>query len=238
MTTLSEKTITVVEATVPSPWPSTARPSRPPVYARLFQDGNLIRALFSQANQESGAQVKALAGAVLAYAKNIDNLGVPERGRRAHGSEAHRYNILPEHYPYVAHGAAGRDQGRAGRGRHRRDPGGLGRGLLGPGQHPDRPRDRHPQGDRGPGGRLERLAPLHRRRRSASAVITSFVLRPQDGGKVVAHKPGQYLTFTFDTPAQRGCEAQLFDQPGRQRRDLPHLGQARGAKGSPSGHLR
>jgi nitric oxide dioxygenase len=33
-----------------------------------------------------------------------------------------------------------------------------------------------------------------------SAVITSFVLRPKDGGAVIPHKPGQYLTFRFDLP--------------------------------------
>lgn len=30
-----------------------------------------------------------------------------------------------------------------------------------------------------------------------SDVITSFILRPTDGGKVIQHKPGQYLTFAL-----------------------------------------
>jgi nitric oxide dioxygenase len=33
-----------------------------------------------------------------------------------------------------------------------------------------------------------------------SDIITSFVLRPKDGGPVAPHKPGQYLTFSFEAP--------------------------------------
>lgn len=33
-----------------------------------------------------------------------------------------------------------------------------------------------------------------------SAIITSFLLRPADGGRVMRHRPGQYLTFWLDIP--------------------------------------
>src|SRR5690606_22895273 len=33
-----------------------------------------------------------------------------------------------------------------------------------------------------------------------SSVITTFVLKPADGGPVVRHKPGQYLTFRLRLP--------------------------------------
>ena len=33
-----------------------------------------------------------------------------------------------------------------------------------------------------------------------SSVIKSFILRPVDGGEVMTHKPGQYLTFWFEVP--------------------------------------
>jgi nitric oxide dioxygenase len=39
-----------------------------------------------------------------------------------------------------------------------------------------------------------------------SEVITSFVLKPRDGGGVVLHKPGQYLTLRFDTPHEIGLK--------------------------------
>ena len=37
-------------------------------------------------------------------------------------------------------------------------------------------------------------------KRRESAVIISFVLRPADGGPVLRHRPGQYLTFWIDIP--------------------------------------
>jgi PAS domain S-box-containing protein len=39
-------------------------------------------------------------------------------------------------------------------------------------------------------------------RRPESETITSFVLRPADGGAIPAHKPGQYLTFLVDVPGK------------------------------------
>jgi nitric oxide dioxygenase len=35
-----------------------------------------------------------------------------------------------------------------------------------------------------------------------SEIITSFYLRPEDGGPVPRHKPGQHLTFLFDVPGK------------------------------------
>jgi nitric oxide dioxygenase len=37
-------------------------------------------------------------------------------------------------------------------------------------------------------------------KRRESGIITSFLLNPQDGGPVMRHKPGQYLTFSLDVP--------------------------------------
>jgi hypothetical protein len=39
-----------------------------------------------------------------------------------------------------------------------------------------------------------------RARGRKSAVIRSFILVPADGGAVLRHRPGQYLTFTLDVP--------------------------------------
>ncbi|MEA1677502.1 globin domain-containing protein [Nitrospirillum sp. BR 11163] len=98
---LSPETIAVVKATAPllaEHGPTITKA----MYRRLFQDDH-IRALFNHANQgENGAQVHALAGAILAYARNIENLGalIPVVERVAHKHIG--YHILPEHYPYVA----------------------------------------------------------------------------------------------------------------------------------------
>src|ERR1700761_6859171 len=98
---LSAETIALVKATV-----SALAQHGPEItqvmYRRLFESPE-VKALFNHANQgEGGAQVNALAGAILGYAQNIDNLGVlgpvVERIAQKHIG----YHILPEHYPFVA----------------------------------------------------------------------------------------------------------------------------------------
>lgn len=71
------------------------------MYARLLQDPE-IAALFDRAAQESGEQPRRLAGAILAYAKNIDklqNLGSAVQRMVARHVET---GVRPEHYPHVA----------------------------------------------------------------------------------------------------------------------------------------
>lgn len=199
-TPLSAGTIALVRASVPAlaehgPAITAA------MYTRLFRDDH-VRALFNHANQgEGGAQVHALAAAILGYAANIENLGaiapVVERIAQKHIG----YHILPEHYPYVAEallGALGEVLGAAAtpellaawgeafwfladilKSREAVIRDGI-EGAVG--------------GWRG--WRRFRIA----RKMAESSVITSFELRPIDGGRVLPHRPGQYLTFRFDRP--------------------------------------
>ncbi|MFC3214495.1 MULTISPECIES: globin domain-containing protein [Novosphingobium] len=71
------------------------------MYARLLQDPE-IAAMFDRAAQESGEQPRRLAGAILAYAKNIDklqNLGPAVQRMVARHVET---GVKAEHYPQVA----------------------------------------------------------------------------------------------------------------------------------------
>jgi hemoglobin-like flavoprotein len=71
------------------------------MYARLLQDPE-IAAMFDRAAQESGEQPRRLAGAILAYAKNIDklqNLGSAVQRMVARHVET---GVKAEHYPHVA----------------------------------------------------------------------------------------------------------------------------------------
>lgn len=195
---LSPETIAIVKATIPA-LAQHGSAITGAMYARLFQDDH-IKALFNQSNQgESGAQVHALAGAILGYAQNIDNLGalapVVERIAYKHVG----YHILPEHYPFVANallaaikdilGDAATDEILAAWGEAywfladilkarevvlRKDIETAEGGWDG--------WRRFVVADNIPESRL----------------ITSFILRPEDGGPVFRHKPGQYLTFRFE----------------------------------------
>ncbi|HET9019970.1 MAG TPA: nitric oxide dioxygenase, partial [Acetobacteraceae bacterium] len=72
-TPLSAATISLVKATVPALEAHGVAITRR-MYDRMFRNP-AIRDLFNQSHHgETGDQPKALAGAVLAYARNIDNL--------------------------------------------------------------------------------------------------------------------------------------------------------------------
>jgi nitric oxide dioxygenase len=200
---LSPATIAIVKATVPAlaehgPAITAA------MYKRLLQNEH-IRVLFNHANQgEGGTQVNALATAILAYAKNIENLGAlaPAVERIAHKHIG--YNILPEHYPYVAEallaaiqdilGAAASDEVLAAWGEAywflaeilKAREVALRNDIV--------------SSDGGWTG-WRRFVVSEKIRESSS--ITSFVLRAEDGKSVLRHKPGQYLTFRLK-PDQEG----------------------------------
>src|SRR5690606_23494038 len=70
-------------------------------YQRMFKHNPEVAPFFNPANQSAGKQQRALAGAIAAYAANIDNLevlgGAVELIAQKHAS----LMIKPEHYPIV-----------------------------------------------------------------------------------------------------------------------------------------
>jgi nitric oxide dioxygenase len=166
------------------------------MYFRLFKDEH-IRALFNQANQgEAGAQVHALAAAILAYAQNIENLEalVPVVERIAYKHVG--YHILPEHYPYVANallaaikhvlGDAATDEILAAWGEAYWFLANILKGRE------EVLRDDIMRAEGGWTG-WRRFVVAERIRESS--LITSFILRPEDRGPVLRHRAGQYLTL-------------------------------------------
>jgi len=97
---LSADVIAIVKSTAPAlQQHGVAITTR--MYERLFVDP-AIKTLFDQAAQASGEQPKRLAGAILAFAQNVDKLEVLAP---AIGNIARRHvetGIKPEHYPAVA----------------------------------------------------------------------------------------------------------------------------------------
>jgi hemoglobin-like flavoprotein len=98
--TLSPETIAIVKSTAPALQKhGLAITER--MYERLFVDP-AIKALFDEAAQESGEQPKRLAAAILAFAKNVDNL--PALGQAVERMATRHVDtgVKPEHYPAVA----------------------------------------------------------------------------------------------------------------------------------------
>jgi nitric oxide dioxygenase len=199
---LSAQTIALVKATIPALAQHGAAITKV-MYGRLFENDH-IRSLFNQANQgKDGAQVRALATAVLAYAQNIENLAalvpVVERIAQKHIG----YHILPEHYPFVGNALLGAIAE-----------------VLGDAATDDilaawgeaywflaeilRAREATIRDEivRQDGGWVGWRDFVVADKFPESTVIHSFILKPVDGRPVLRHRPGQYLTVRLDAPDQ------------------------------------
>lgn len=100
MRTASPAAIAIVKATAPAIEKHGVEITTA-MYSRLLQDPQ-IAAMFDRAAQDSGEQPRRLAGAILAYAKNIDklhNLGSAVQRMVARHVET---GVKPDHYPHVA----------------------------------------------------------------------------------------------------------------------------------------
>jgi nitric oxide dioxygenase len=199
---LSPPTVAIIKATVPA-LEAHGLTITKRMYERLFQDAE-IRDLFNQSHHgETGSQPKALAQAVLAYARNIDNLGVLGGAVERIAQKHVALNILPEHYPYVADallGAIGDVLGEAATPEICAAWGEaywfLAELLIGREATIYRDLAAKPGGWNG--WRefvVESITP-------ESETILSFVLVPADGGPVLRHQPGQYLGFLLDLPGR------------------------------------
>ncbi len=203
---LSEATKSIVRATVPA-IAAHGTQITAAMYERLFKNDE-VRALFNQSNQGGdGRQTRALAQAILAYAQNIDNLAVlgPAVERIAHKHAS--LHILPEHYPHVANALLGAIKDVLGDAATDDVLNAWGEAywflahiLIG------REAELYHALTSTPGGWTGWRAFQVTGKVEESSVITSFVLRPADGGAVARHKPGQYLTLRV--PAASGALVQ------------------------------
>ncbi|GEP09036.1 NO-inducible flavohemoprotein [Methylobacterium gnaphalii] len=199
---LAPATITLIKATVPA-LEAHGLDITQRMYERLFQNAE-IRDLFNQSHHgETGSQPKALAQAVLAYARNIDNLGALAGAVERIAQKHVALNILPEHYPHVAEallGAIGDILGEAATPEICAAWGEaywfLAELLIG------REATIYRELAAKPGGwngwrdfAIESIT-------QESETIRSFALVPVDGQPVLRHEPGQYLGFLFDLPGR------------------------------------
>lgn len=198
--TLSGQTITLVKATVPA-LEEHGLDIVHEMYSRMFQNEE-IRDLFNQSHHgDSGSQPRALTGAILAYASNIDNLGALAPAVERIAQKHVGLQILPEHYPHVGEALLGAIKAVLGDAATDEILAAWGEAywflaniLIAREGHIYRDLA---SADGGWTGWREFIIDDVQRE---SAIITSFTLRPKDGGPVIRHKPGQYLTFWLEIP--------------------------------------
>ena len=94
---LSEKTIEICKATAPV-IAEHGETITTRMYEILFENYPETKALFGDAPEE---QHKILAGAIAAYAANIDNLDVLGKAVEGMAKRHVKTNVKPEHYPMV-----------------------------------------------------------------------------------------------------------------------------------------
>ncbi|MGF6931850.1 nitric oxide dioxygenase [Paraburkholderia sp. UCT70] len=164
-------------------------------YNLMLSEHPEVRPMFNQANQASGAQPRALANGVLMYARHIDQFeqlgGLVAQIINKHVS----LNVQPEHYPIVGkcllraiREVLGADVAtdaviEAWAAAYQQ----LADLLIGLEEKIYAESAAAPGGWRGT--RLFRVA----RKVRESDEITSFYLRPDDGGELLAFQPGQYI---------------------------------------------
>ena len=97
---LDEKTIAIVKSTAPVLAEHGETLTRH-FYKRMFTHNPEVAPFFNPANQTAGKQQRALAGAITAYAANIDNLEVLGSAVELIAQKHASLMIKPEHYPIV-----------------------------------------------------------------------------------------------------------------------------------------
>lgn len=195
---LSEQTIALVKATVPA-LEAHGLDIVHEMYSRMFKNAD-IRDLFNQSHHGvSDAQPRALTSAILAYASNIENLSALAPAVERIAQKHVGLQILPEHYPHVGEALLGAIKAVLGDTATDEILEAWGEAywflaniLI---AREDRIYTGQRESDGGWNGwrdfRIEEII-------EESSVIKSFILRPADGGPVMEHKPGQYLTFWFE----------------------------------------
>lgn len=188
-------------------------------YKRMVSHNPEVAPFFNATNQSTGRQQRALAGAITAYAANIDNLaalgGAVELIAQKHAS----LTIKPEHYPIVGENllAAIREVLGAGATDEVINAWGEAYGFLAEIMI-GRERQIYEQNARKPGGweGFKTFRVLRKERESSN--ITSFYLVSADGTPPPSFQPGQYITVRVATPDGRTTmrNYSLSDRPGQE----------------------
>src|SRR5262245_61846067 len=97
---ISHKTIEIVKATAPVVAVHAEAITRR-FYSLMFTGDPKTKGYFNPAHQHAGDQQRALAGAICAYAANIDNLAALRPAVELIAQKHCSLGILPEHYPIV-----------------------------------------------------------------------------------------------------------------------------------------
>jgi len=213
---LSQQTLEIVKATAPAVIAHAESITRR-FYSLMFAGDPEVKSFFNQAHQHTGSQQRALAGAICAYAANIDNLAVLGSAVELIAQKHCSLGIKPEHYPIVGKylliavkdvlGEAVTDQVTAAWAEAY---------VFLADLFIQREAEIYREQIATPGGWNGYRRFVVERKVPESEIITSFYLRPADGSMPPLFKPGQYITVQIDHPKTPTSPRNysLSDRPG------------------------
>ncbi|ARP92857.1 nitric oxide dioxygenase [Bordetella genomosp. 9] len=200
---LDSKQLAIIRATVPL-LETGGEALTTHFYKILLAEHPEVRPLFNQAHQASGEQPRALANGVLAYARNIDRLQALAPLATQIVNKHVSLQVQPEHYPIV--GACLLRAIREVLGPDTATDEVIAAWSAAYGQLADMliqaEAAAYEERAQAPGGWRGARPFVVDRKVAESAAITSFYLRPADGGAVLAYQPGQYLGLRLDVDGQ------------------------------------
>ncbi|MFI4957237.1 MAG: NO-inducible flavohemoprotein [Gammaproteobacteria bacterium] len=214
---LSPKTMTIVKATAPILDQHGEALTRH-FYKRMFAHNPEVIPFFNPAHQVSGTQQKALAGAICAYAANIDNLGALGGAVELIAQKHASLQIKPEQYPVVGSNLLASIREVLGEGATDEviDAWAEAYGFLADiliGREAQIYKDQAEANHGWDGFKPFRVV----KKEKESEVITSFYLVPEDGEGLRDFNPGQFITVKIPTPCGHTTmrNYSLSDKPGR-----------------------
>ena len=200
---LSAGTIDIVKQTVPVLEEHGEALTRH-FYARMFAGNPEVKAFFNPANQHAGTQQQALAAAICAYARHIENPAVLGDAVELIAQKHASLGIKAEHYPIVGEHLLGSIQEVLGlNADHEVIQAWAEAYQLLATIFIEREGQIYEQHERDHGHSGFSRFRVSRRERE-SDVITSFYLEPTGGERTGAFLPGQYLTVRVPLPDDGG----------------------------------
>lgn len=213
---LSPQTIRIVKETAPVVAEHAEAITRR-FYGLMFNGNPEVQVYFNPAHQHSGGQQRALAGAICAYAANIENLGALGPAVELIAQKHCSLGIQPEHYPIVGKhllvaikdvlGDAATDEIISA---WAEAYGFLAEVFTG------REQQIYETQRTTPGGWNGYRPFIVSRKVVESEIITSIYLTPKDGGEIASFLPGQYITVKIGGSDSRAVPRNysLSDRPG------------------------
>ncbi|KAF0806740.1 bifunctional nitric oxide dioxygenase/dihydropteridine reductase 2 [Alcanivorax xiamenensis] len=206
-------------------------------YQRMFRENPEVRGFFNPAHQHAGTQQRALAAAICAYARNIENPAVLAGAVELIAQKHVSLGIKAEHYPIVGEnllasirevlGEAATDQII--------DAWAEAYGMLAD-LFIQREREIYHSQTKTHGWQgFKRF--VVQQREAASDNIVSLYLAPEDGQPLQPHSPGQYVTLRLTpengVPVMRNYS--LSNRPGSARFRISVKRELAGEAGAPDG---